>query len=225
MEKINQVIDMVEHPEKYSEAQVEDILRDEECRQTYLTMMEMRMAFDKEDVEQKLDVDHEWQILMEHQTLQKGQKQSDASKMFRYHFTWSKIAASLAGVLLLSGLAIAAVHSYHASRQAIAQNDADTVKTALYKKTIEPVGQTSVEQTVHQKEVKHKTFDNVPLAAMLSEMAKYYGVNVEFRNAEAKQFRFYYEWNSGDALTKVVDELNHSQQMNLSLEDDKLIVE
>lgn len=48
MKKINQVIDMIEHPEKYSDAQVEEIHQDEECRQTYFTMVEMRMAFDKE---------------------------------------------------------------------------------------------------------------------------------------------------------------------------------
>ena len=44
MEKIKLVMDMIENPEKYSVAQIEDILQDEECRQTYLTMMEIRMA-------------------------------------------------------------------------------------------------------------------------------------------------------------------------------------
>ena len=47
MDKLTQVIDMIEHPEHYSESQIKEILQDEESRQTYLTMMEMRMAFDK----------------------------------------------------------------------------------------------------------------------------------------------------------------------------------
>ena len=225
MEKINQVIDMVEHPEKYSEAQVDDILQDEECRQTYLTMVEMRMAFDKEEVEQNLDVEHEWQKLMEHQALPEEKNQSGSPKALRLNLTWSKIAASLVGVLLLSGIAIAAVHSYNASHRVVNQDVADSGVVVPHHAAIAPVRQAKVEQTSHQKEVKHKTFDNVTLAAMLSEMAKYYGVDLEFRNAEAKQLRFYYEWNSEDALSKVVDELNHSQQMNLSLEDDELIVE
>lgn len=44
MDKLTQVIDMIEHPEHYSESQIKEILQDEESRQTYLTMMEMRMA-------------------------------------------------------------------------------------------------------------------------------------------------------------------------------------
>lgn len=208
MEKINQVIDMVEHPERYSEAQVDDILQDEECRQTYLTMMEMRMAFDKKDMEENLDIDQEWQHVKK-----------------RQHFAWFKIAASLVGVMLLSGIAIAAVHSYRASHLSANHDVADTMVVASHHTTVAPVSQSEEEKTALPKQVIHKTFDNVPLATMLAEMAKYYGVSVEYRNADAKQLRFYYEWNSEDALSKVVEELNHSQQMNLSLEDDKLIIE
>ena len=65
MDKLTQVIDMIEHPEHYSESQIKEILQDEESRQTYLTMMEMRMAFDKEATEKDLDVDKEWQLFAE----------------------------------------------------------------------------------------------------------------------------------------------------------------
>lgn len=60
---------------------------------------------------------------------------------------------------------------------------------------------------------------------MLAEMAKHYGVAVEYHKPDAKQLRFYYEWNSGDELQKVLDELNHSQQVSLSLENGAIIVE
>ena len=214
MEKINQVIDMVEHPEKYSETQVENILQDEECRQTYLTMMEMRMAFDKDATEQNLNIDQEWEQLM------KCQVQPTS------HFQWSKIAASLVGILLLSGIAVAAIHTFSSSRQKVKQELTDTVAVMDAHKN--QVAQDSLKHTEDmsmQKQDLHKTFDNVTLYSMLDEMARYYGVSVEYRNAEAKQLRFYYEWNSEDGLDKVLSELNHSQQMSLSLEGDKIIVE
>ena len=50
---------------------------------------------------------------------------------------------------------------------------------------------------------------------MLGEMAEYYGVKIVFQNQEAKQLRFYYEWNSENSLQSVVDELNHSQQTSV----------
>ena len=214
MEKINQVIDMVEHPENYSETQVENILQDEECRQTYLTMMEMRMAFDKDAAEQKLNIDQEWELLVERQALPTS------------HFSWSKVAASLVGILLLSGIAVAAIHTYSSSHQEAKQELVDTA--AMMSARTNKVAQDSLkhtDNTLKQKQVQHKTFDNVALCSMLDEMARYYGVSVEYRNAEAKQLRFYYEWNSEDGLDKVLAELNHSQQMSLSLEDDKIIVE
>ena len=71
----------------------------------------------------------------------------------------------------------------------------------------------------------HKIFDNVSLEKMLDEMAQYYGVKVVFLNQEAKYLRFYYELNSANSLQDVVDELNYSQQMNLSLNNDLLVVE
>lgn len=215
MEKINQVIDMIEHPDQYTEAQVENILQDEECRQTYLTMMEMRMAFDKEDEELKQqDVDQEWQKLV------------NVQKPVRLHFTWSKIAASLVGVLLLSGITVAAIHTYSSSHHEAQQDIADTAVVAkTNSKNMTQLKQAQPEESTKQKEILHKTFDNVTLGVMLEDMAKYYGVGVEYRNAEAKHLRFYYEWSSEDELKKVVDELNHSQQMSLSLEDDKIIVE
>ena len=213
MEKINQVIDMIEHPEKYSDAQVEEILQDEECRQTYFTMVEMRMAFDKEGVLKNLDIDQEWQ------NLQRGQKTSDS------RFSWTKIAASFIGIVLLSGIAVAAIHTY-SSREDSKQIAVDTT---FVSNTSTSNGQKIAEKQKDDEEklkkIIHKTFDNVPLSNMLEKLAKYYGVTVVFRNDEAKLLRFYYEWNSEDDLSKVVDELNHSQQMNLSLEDGKIIVE
>lgn len=213
MEKINQVIDMIEHPEKYSDAQVEEILQDEECRQTYFTMVEMRMTFDKEGALENLDIDQEWQ------NLQRSQKTSYS------RFSWTKIAASFVGVVLLSGIAVAAIHTY-SSHEDNKQIAADTTFVS-YKSTNN--GQKIIEkQKDGEEKVKkiiHKTFDNVALSNMLEEVSKYYGVTVVFRNEEAKQLRFYYEWNSEDDLSKVVDELNHSQQMNLAVEDGKIIVE
>lgn len=213
MEKINQVIDMIEHPEKYSDAQVEEILQDEECRQTYFTMVEMRMAFDKDGALKNLDVDQEWQ------NLQGSQKTSYS------RFSWTKIAASFVGVVLLSGIAVAAIHTY-SSRKDSKRFAADTM---LVSNTSTSNGQKIAEKQKNGEEkvkkIIHKTFDNVPLSNMLEEVSKYYGVTVVFRNEEAKLLRFYYEWNSEDDLLKVVDELNHSQQMNLSVEDDKIIVE
>lgn len=213
MEKIKQVMDMIENPEKYSEAQINDILQDEECRQTYLTMMEIRMAFEKKDVEEKLDMDQEWKRVKE--------CHDDEANPF----SWYKMAASFVGVLLLSGVAFATIHTLSSRQDDTKPTLADTtnIQRAVSPDTLSL--QPRNKQAEELKENFHKTFDNVALSSMLAEMAKHYGVEVEYHNQEAKQLRFYYEWNSGDKLQNVLDELNHSQQVSLSLENGAIIVE
>lgn len=213
MEKIKQVMDMIENPEKYSESQIEDILQDEECRQTYLTMMEIRMTYDKKDVEEELDLDQEWKRISDSQACES-------------RFAWRKMAASFVGVLLLSGVAFAAIHTFSSRRDDTRQALADT---AVAKSVAHPDTLSSHYQMTGGEGMQAnrfcKTFDNVSLSSMLAEMANHYGVEVEYHNQAAKQLRFYYEWNSGDELQKVLEELNHSQQVSLSLENGAIIVE
>ena len=219
MDKLTQVIDMIEHPERYSESQMTEILQDEESRQTYLTMMEMRMAFDKESTEKDFDVEKEWQLFAKQHPIH------SIHPMTKSRFDWRKLAASFVGVCLLSGIAFAAIHTFSSRRQVdeIAVEDTTQLNVTVSPKAIAASNATTPSNV--KKEMVHKTFDNVSLEKMLDEMAQYYGVKVVFLNQEAKHLRFYYEWNSANSLQDVVDELNHSQQMNLSLNSDQLVVE
>lgn len=219
MDKLTQVIDMIEHPEHYSESQMTEILQDEESRQTYLTMMEMRMAFDKQATEKDLDVEKEWQLFAERHPIH------SMHPMRKARFDWRKLAASFVGVCLLSGIAFAAIHSFSSRHQAdeMVIGDTTLINVTAGHKAIAASNTTTPSDV--KKEIVQKTFDNVSLEKMLDEMAQYYGVKVVFVNLEAKQLRFYYEWNSANGLQDVVDELNHSQQMNLSLNNDQLVVE
>lgn len=231
MDKITQVIDMMEHSERYSETQISELLQDEECRQTYLTMMEMRMAFDKEATDKNMDIDKEWEkfVIKHPQSCQSSidvnQKEGAWTQRKLPIFSFRKIAASLVGIVMLSGIAFATIHTFSSHRQPQEVIDSDTTKMKATPRYTTSKASSPVEKTVAKKEVVHKTFDDVTLENMLGEMARYYGVKVVFRNEEAKQLRFYYEWNSENILQKVVDELNNSQQMNISLNNDELVIE
>ena len=239
MDKITQVIDMVEHPERYSESQISAFLQDEECRQTYLTMMEMRMAFDKEATDKNMKIDEEWQKfadkhpqahplshLQAHLASLENSEHRTFKKSLLHLSSWQKVAASLVGIVMLSGIAFAAIHTFSSHRQPekVAVSDTTKVKVSTQRDTISRVSNQKKDM-VAKKEVVHKTFDDVTLDNMLGEMARYYGVKVVFRNEEVKQLRFYYEWNSENSLQQVVDELNNSQQMNISFDNDELVIE
>lgn len=66
MKKTEQLLEMLEHPERYSESQWQEILADDECRQLYSLMAKTKGAFaadnaDAEVTDEKIDA--EWQRL------------------------------------------------------------------------------------------------------------------------------------------------------------------
>ena len=163
-------LDMQEHPEKYSEEQIE-------------TMMD--------DLDRLPDVDVAWQEFQ--QTGQSSPRR------------WLKAAASIIGVLMLSGIAYAAVHII--SRNNSPLNDDAIVETF----TTDSIPQTRI-------------FENTPLDEMVSEIAHYYNKVADIQSEEAHELRLYYKWEPKDSLESVVDDLNHFDRVSLAIEDDKLIV-
>lgn len=93
---------------------------------------------------------------------------NDASSSASVSFPWSKIAASLVGILLLSGIAVAAIHTYSSSRQEVGQELADTTAVMdAHKNEVAKGSRKHTENTSIKKQVLHKTFDNVTLCSML----------------------------------------------------------
>ena len=68
-------------------------------------------------------------------------------------------------------------------------------------------------------------FDNTPLEQMLSEIAAYYGMTVEFQNEDARNLRFHFVWNKGDGLEKVLEDMSHFESVTIEQTDNRLIVQ
>ena len=70
-----------------------------------------------------------------------------------------------------------------------------------------------------------KTFENVPLKDIATELASFYHINIETRTAETAALRLYYPWNPQMPLRQVVEELNRFEKVHLTLTNDTLIIE
>ena len=60
---------------------------------------------------------------------------------------------------------------------------------------------------------------------ILSELAAYYHVDVEYRTDDVRSLRLYYEWEPDYSLDKVVEMLSHFESLSIHHEGNKLIVE
>lgn len=215
MDKFEKILDIIDHQEKYSDEEIREILQDEECRKLYQTMVEVDSAL--ESLSPIINVDEEWEKFSQEHQLQEKATHPITS--------WRKLAASIAGFVLIAGIAFAAIHTYIKRSQEPTQVTADTHPEAIKSDSVKQVaGKDSLTHPKPEKPAIHKTFENVAFEKMLSEIASYYDLQVKFENNEDKTLRLYYEWNSHSSIENIVKELNQFENVNIELQQNELIV-
>lgn len=214
MDKFEKILDIIDHQEKYSDEEIHEILQDEECRKLYQTMVEVDSAL--ESPSPIINVDEEWGKFS-----QKHQLQEVSHPIT----SWCKLAASIAGFVLISGIAFAAIHTYIKRSQEPTQVTADTHPEVIKSDSAKQVAaKDSLTHPKPEKPAIHKTFENVAFEQMISEIASYYDLQVKFENNEDKTLRLYYEWNSHSSIENIVKELNQFENVNIELQQNELIV-
>lgn len=139
--------------------------------------------------------------------------------------SWRKLAASIAGFVLISGIAFAAIHTYIKRSQEPIQVTADTHPEVIKSDSAKQIAaKDSLTHPKPEKPAIHKTFENVAFEQMISEIASYYDLQVKFENNEDKTLRLYYEWNSHSSIENIVKELNQFENVNIELQQNELIV-
>lgn len=224
MDKFEKILDIIDHQEKYSDEEIREILQDEECRKLYQTMMEVDSAL--ENPSPIINIDEEWEKFSQEHQLQEEATQNAAQEAASHPITsWRKLAASIAGFVLISGIAFAAIHTYIKRSQEPTQVTADTHPEVINSDSAKQVA--AKDSLIHPKPEKpaiHKTFENVAFEQMISEIASYYDLQVKFENNEDKTLRLYYEWNSHSSIENIVKELNQFENVNIELQQNELIV-
>lgn len=187
-------------------------------------MMEVDSAL--ENPSPIINIDEEWEKFSQEHQLQEEATQNAAQEAASHPITsWRKLAASIAGFVLISGIAFAAIHTYIKRSQETTQVTADTHPEVIKSDSAKQVAATdSLTHPKPEKPAIHKTFENVAFEQMISEIASYYDLQVKFENNEDKTLRLYYEWNSHSSIENIVKELNQFENVNIELQQNELIV-
>ena len=217
MNKTEQLLRMLEHPEQYTELQWQEILADEECRELYSLMAQTRSALAGEQADEQLTdemIDEQWQRLVA--------EQHERAIIVPL---WRKAAAAAVVVIACVGIAIAAVytgffglrHSDNHPEQVVQQGNKpeDTA-------TVEAM--TPSHDTLSMA-AGPRLFEEVPLEQVLAELAAHYGVEVEYRSDDVRSLRLFYQWEPEYSLDKVVEMLNNFEAFSIRHEGNRLIVE
>jgi len=116
---------------------------------------------------------------------------------------WLKVAAMFAGVLLMAGIAFAAIHLVSTKRQAPAAAEVQSLTT-------EPTSPVC--------------FDNVTLDSILTVVAAHYQKTVTFRDEAPRRMMLIMTWQPDAALADFLDRLNAFDGLSLSLQNDTIFV-
>ena len=211
-DKINLLLSMQEHPEQYTDEQIEKMLaEDPELAELMEQLALTKRAFVKREVdEEDVAVDEEWKKFV-------GEHVAEMDRPQRGWFF--KVAASVVGILLMAGVTFAAIHVVRMiggkiNETVIEQSEATSTTPASVES--EGLEADAVDELV--------VFDNIPLEKMLQQIATYYGKEVVFENDEIRQLRFYFVWKQHDSLDATLRRLNLFESITVELKDNQLIV-
>jgi hypothetical protein len=203
-DKIEHLLDMTEHPEKYSEEEMKRMLEDDECRTYYELMVKTNQAYTQ----------------LPSSETEKALQEFEA----KHHqgSPWHKIAAIFIGIITVSCLTYAAIaihrHSYTSEQQKTEQPQ----KGSQTSKTDSDNNRNEVTGSIADKE---KLFDNVELQTILNDISSYYHLQLEFESESSKNLRLHYRWDRTQGAAQTIEALNHFEKVNIKLSDGKITVE
>ena len=202
-EKIQLLLDMQEHPEQFSEQALQTMLDDPEVRELMEATAQLKQAM-MSDENNVNDVDTEWKRFAQtHLTEQKPER------------SWLKIAATFIGILRMSGIAFAAIHIIRNFSNAGIEPQKTIQETTIANPHQLPAD-TIKTDTIPSMVVR---YDEATLEQILTDMADYYGLTLNWKSEEAKTLRLFYIWNKQQSAVKAIRSMNSFERIRLELSD------
>ena len=208
-EKRLMLFDMQEHPEKYTDEQIEHLLTDEEVKEFLRNLAMARMA-GKKATPKKVDVDKAWKEF------------SNGSYRNRM-----KIAASIIGIIFLSGVALAAVQNGWfklSSSDKVVEYKTVTQQIANPKQLANDSLKAMTTDPKDSLDIKPVVFDDAELGTVLMQMADFYHVKVEYMNVNTLHVRLFFNWNKTKTLEQNLELLNAFDRIQIEYVEGILIV-
>ena len=233
-QKWDMLLDLLEHPEKYSETQKDELLGDEEVNELYQQLVETRQSLDFAKSKEKMkmpSIDAEWEKLKDEMKLKEVMKQNaetqQTAKLFSLWSPMRKVAA-VAAVLVVSGITFAAIHLVTRSHQASDKNNTELV--ASHKDSIQQVSapqKSNIEEKTDSASLAQLplVYENAELQNILTPIAGHFHLQVTYQNESARHIRLFLQLEKNMSLDDIIELMNHFEKVNIRHEGQTLIVE
>ena len=217
MDKLEQLLHMAEHPEQYTDEQIENLLADEEARAYYELMATARSGFEYRKGSQAA---HNTESSSSQHLSSNTQYQSpntNHQSLTTQHPIWRRVAAVVAVLLVISGLALAAIFMERRQQPAPPATPHHPTLNTSHPTTITP-------QTP-QPEPQQVLFEDAELQTILQQVGEYYQKKVVFSNDSTRHIRLYIKWNQAESANEMIERLNNFEKVNIKLDGNNIISE
>lgn len=213
MDKIDRLLDAIEHPESYTDTELETMLRDRELKEVLDTLDRIKSGLHPIATP---DVDAEWK------TFERGRRKTLSKS--RFPMFGRKSAAGIA-VAIASFVAVATVVgvgvNYFAGKNA---ETAISKPSETVNDTVCQPATPAVPEEICQPAAETIIFDNETLENILSQIAAFHGYLTEFKNDTSKSLRLYFRWNQTSPIEDIVESLNNFEQIHLTVSGKTIII-
>ena len=244
-QKWDLLLDFLEHPEKYSETQKDELLGNEEVNELYQQLIETRQSLDFAKSKEKMkmpSIDAEWEKLKEEMKQKEEQQKDDmkqedemkqnaetqqTAKLFPLWSPMRKVAA-VAAVLVVSGITFAAIHLVTRSHQPSDKNNTELVSSR--KDSIQQVSapqKSNIEEKTDSASLAQLplVYENAELQNILTPIAGHFHLQVTYQNESARHIRLFLQLEKNMSLDDIIELMNHFEKVNIRHEGQTLIVE
>ncbi len=233
-QKWDMLLNLLEHPEKYSETQKDELLGDKEVNELYQQLIETRQSLDFAMSKEKMkmpSIDAEWEKLKEEKQQKEEMSQNaetqQTAKLFSLWSPMRKVAA-VAAVLFVSGITFAAIHLVTRSHQP--SDNSNTELVASQKDSIQQVSapqKSNIEEKTDSASLAQLplVYENAELQNILTPIAGHFHLQVTYQNESARHIRLFLQLEKNMSLDDIIELLNHFEKVNIRYEGQTLIVE
>jgi hypothetical protein len=202
MKDIEQLLRMTEHPQDYTDEELQQMMSDPDMRAYYELMVSAEAGF----------------------AMKKEENHGDRSVILASRITRPvpmilRIAAIFIGILMLSGIAYAAYHF------AVGGDSSSPTQEVRIANSHQQGGMDQQEDSQPSTSDAIRTFENIELQQILQELSAHYHVGVVFRNEQVRHVRLYTKWDTTAPLHQIIERINGFEKVSIRLNDNQIIAE
>ena len=184
MDKTDRLLDAIEHPDRYSDTELEAMLADPEVREVYDMLDKTKVTLTPISTP---DVDAEWESFKDAHLESRNRKGFSIMNLFSRNIV-ANIAIGIASLDAVA--AVVGVGVNYALKQNEEPTTSETAK--VEKRAALPSDTITVVEAISEVAPKIIVFDNEPLETIANRIADYYGCKVEFSTDAPKELRLYF---------------------------------